>query len=1097
MFNDPALVLKCDLPVGWCLDAESSLFRVVFRPWDRRDERVIMTVLPTATTRAAADDVWVAAVTNHLGRLGDEIEPLTIAAGTAVTTRCEMANGGSYRRIVVRGQSLDFVADHVQMIGESEGIAPVLLRIAASARIPARPRDLDAISLEEAQAIVAALSEEEDAESFIRAFLQLESAAEERWLKSLFEGDLNLINLDALDALLLARVTLGQFPAFLLKLCQAHDVLLRAVPYRSPTEPYVPIDESLRAALATRCRGMFAGVTTALRRRSELTNFPDDDFKADTFRQSIIGFLIIEDVLSAYKHDQPVPPDVAYEGLFAQLCALGARMPRLAAAVQTDSFATELLSLARALTAYVEAAQRKDDRDIVVEAANFLKEIGQRLHGLAVSVGPNAELYRSQGATYVATALTNRGEALVKTADRTSLEQALELVEEAHHWLQSAPKAYVDKVNVRRIEALANLQLGEIALARQAARSGKSAAEQINDQYQVRFFGWVLKTADAVGASPGIVRTLPELEYARAEAEEGRLKALRGLCKSLERELADDPTGATTIERLVIAARILDDREILIAVDSLLNLKRLLVSSERELQLGSDDSLLARRVTAEIVSREIQSGDLKAAVSAADHARARSLLLDLTLPPGQMAHLREAVAQGYNPGITRLMDAMLTDRMAKPFSLPHSWDGAMGTRAIPWLQSLSKDLQKWVNTLTEPLGAQTLTQDEIIAVALEHRQPILILHPTDERVALFLITPDGAVHHAWSLGTTQEILARAQQLRADLGVWVSARQRGERDWSAPSGDSSAGYKAAAAALYQSLIGPFREHLAGHSHLTITPYRELGSLPFALLEDETGAPLLEHFSISIVPSIALLKILKHRPANPDSSPLAYIVGDPAVPAELRLERLPGAAIEATIVRNHVAATHPSVSILFRTDLGATPASYLKEAPGAKLVHIACHAGVGMTASASALYFAPGPDGDSTLDFAEIARAPLENALVFLAACRSGAGRATADGTVGLAREFLRAGARAVVASYWKVSDEATRILVGYFYDRFLNGAKSERGGNERVDVAAALRDAMLATRDDLSRQTGAGQVSAHPGCWGPFFVLGDGDLRDAL
>ena len=1097
MFNDPALVLKCDLPVGWCLDAESSLFRVVFRPWDRRDERVIITVLPTATTLAAADDDWVAAVTDRLG-LGDEIEPLTIAAGTAVTTRCEMANGGSYRRIVVRGQSFDFVADHVQMIGESEGIAPVLLRIAASARIPARPRDLDAVSLEEARATVTALSEEEDAESFVRAFLQLESAAEERWLKSLFGGDLNLINLDALDALLFARLTLGQVPAFLLKLCQAHDVLLRAVPYQSPTEPYVPIDESLRAALATRCRGMFGGVTTALRRRSELTNFPDDDFKADTFRQSIIGFLIIEDVRSAYKQDQRVPPDVAYEGLFTQLCALGARMPRLAAAVQTDSFATELSSLARALTAYIEAAQRKDDRDVVVEAANFLREIGQRLHGLAVSVGPKAELYRSQGATYVATALTNRGEALVKTADRTSLEQALELVEEAHHWLQSAPKAYVDKVNVRRIEALTNLQLGEIALARQAALKGKSAAEQINDQYQIRLFGQFLKIADAIAASPGIVRTIPELQYARMEADEGRLEALRSLCASLERELADDPTGPATIERLVLAARILDDQEILTAVESLLNLKRLLLSSERELQLGSDDSLLARRVTAEIVRREIQSGDLKAAVSAAEHARARSLLLDLSLPPGQMAHLREVIAQGYNPGITRLSDAMLKDRMPKPYRLPPSWDGPFGLRIDPWLRHLSKDLQIWVNTLTEPLGAQTLTQDEIIAVAVDHRQPILILHPTDERVALFLITPDGAVHHAWSAGTTQEILARAQQLRADLGVWVSARQRGERDWSAPASDSSAVYKAAAAALYRSLIGPFREHLAGHSHLTITPYRELGSLPFALLEDETGAPLLEHFSISLVPSIASLKILKHRPANPDRSPLAYIVGDPAVPAELRLERLPGAATEAKIVRNHLAATHPSVSILFRTDVDATPTNYLKEAPGARLVHMACHAGVGMTASASALYLAPGPDGDSTLDFAEIARAPLENALVFLAACRSGAGRATADGTVGLAREFLRAGARAVVASYWKVSDEATRILVGYFYDKFLNGAKSERGGNERVDVATALRDAMLATRDELSRQTGAGQgVSAHPGGWGPFFVLGDGGLRDAL
>ena len=163
-----------------------------------------------------------------------------------------------------------------------------------------------------------------------------------------------------------------------------------------------------------------------------------------------------------------------------------------------------------------------------------------------------------------------------------------------------------------------------------------------------------------------------------------------------------------------------------------------------------------------------------------------------------------------------------------------------------------------------------------------------------------------------------------------------------------------------------------------------------------------------------------------------------------------------------------------------------------------MHLACHAGVGMTASASALYLAPGPDGDSTLDFAEIERAPLDNALVFLAACRSGTGRATADGTIGLAREFLHAGARAVVASYWKVSDEATRMLVGHFYDTFLRGRNSMRGENEQSDVAAALRHAMLATRDELSHPHRKGKVAAaHPGGWGPFFILGDGSLTDEL
>jgi CHAT domain-containing protein len=1106
MFKDPALVLSCDLPMGWCLDAESSLFRVVFRPWNRRDERIVLTVLPTAVAPVATDDDWAAAVTSRFG-LGDDVAPLTIAAGAAMTATFVMANGWSYRRMVVRGPTLDLVADHVQSVGRSEEISPVLLRIAASTRAPARPPylDPDAESLEDARVAFDALSMESDADSIVQACWRLERAAEEKWLRSLLQGNLNLVDLNALEALLLPRLTLGQSAAYLLKLCKAHAVLMRAVPNQSPTEPYIPVDEHLRPALATRCEAMFGGVAVALRRRRDLEKYktiPDDLFGSDSFLQMMLGTLIIGDVRSAFQHGQRPSSAAAYEGLLAQLCSQGTMTPDDSEADQSGQLAERFLLLGRAVTAYVEAAQHEDDRDSVVEAAEYLTAIGRKLFDAAANADEKAELYRSEGATYAVTGLENCASALVKTGDQTSLEEALSLVEEAHEWLKSAPRAYVDKVNISNREALAALQLGDIARARRAALRGKPAAEQINDKYQIRFFDWILKIAGVVTADSGIVRTVPELEYARAEAEEGTDAALRGLCAALERELADDPTGATTIERLVLAARILDgygSEEILAAVVSLLDLKRLLISGKRELQLGSDDSLLARRVAAEIVSQKVQSGELKAAVSAADRARARSLLLDFTLLPGQIAHLREVIDQHYNPGVLPLVDAMRRDRTPSPFRLPPKWAGPLGQlRAEKWLEHLSRDLRDWVNALTEPFGVSPLTEDEFIATAREHRQPILILHPTDKWVALFLITPDGSIRHAWSTVATKEIFAQARQLRADLGVWVSARQRGESAWFAPSSDSAAVYRAAAAALYQSLIKPIREHLTGHTHLTIMPYRELGSLPFTLLEDETGAPLLKHFSISIAPSIASLHIVKHRALNPNNLPFAYVVGDPATPAALRLERLPGAAIEAGSVRDRLAATHPGLSILFRTGLDATPANYLKEASGAKLVHLACHAGVGMTASASALYLAPGPDGDSTLDFAEIARAPLENALVFLAACRSGAGRATADGTVGLAREVLRAGARAVVASYWKVSDEATRILVSHFYDRFLNGAKSERGGNERVDVAAALRYAMLATRDDLSRQTEAGQgASAHPGGWGPFFVLGDGGLRDAL
>jgi CHAT domain-containing protein len=1095
MFNDPALIFACDLPIGWCLDAESSLFRLVFRPWDSLDERVILTTVPTPVAPTTPDDGWASAAAVRYGT-GGPVEALSLAAGAAFTTI-----GQDSRRIVVRGAVFDLVADHVQTGGLPEEISPVLLRIAASARIPARPPlvGMEFDSLEELRAGIEAIPEGSDVGTFIQALLRLESAAEERWLESFLRGDLNLLDLNALAALFTARINLGYIRGYLLNLFQAHAVVLRAVPGRVPSDPYIPVDDQLRPALAELCEGLFGWVAAVLRRRPEMEkykNVPDDLFGSDAYLQMLIGILIIEDVRSAFEQAQPVSSAAAYQGLFAQLCSQ-AMMLRDPGPDQNELLANALLLLGRALTAYIETAQHEDDRDHVVEAADYLAEIGRKLFDLAAKGGEQSELYSSQGATLVATGLANHASALVNTADQASLEEALRLTEVAHDWLKSAPEAYVDRANISHVEALAALQLGDVERARQAVLQGRPAAEKITEQFQIDFFDWASRTAGVVGSDPRMVRTLPELQHANLEAEAGADAALEALCAALARELADDPIGPTTIERLVLAARILEghgSEEILAAVDSLLGLKRLLVSSQRDLQLGADDSLLARRVAAEIVSQKVADGELKAAVAGADRARARSLLLDLTLAPGQTAHLRELMGQVYNPGIPALVEALSRDRIPESMKWiagPPPWagPGVLGTlRSMSWLQGLSKDLRDWVSALTEPLGVSPLTEDEMIQTAVEHRQPILVLHPTDERVALFVIKPDGEIHHTWSAGTTEEIFAQAEQLRADLGVWVSARQVGQRRWSAASGNSLAAYRAATASLYKSLFEPLQAHLAGYNDLTIVPYRELGSLPFALLEDGTGAPLLDRFSISIAPSIASLHVLKHRSPSSAIPPFAFVIGNPATP---HAGSLPDAAIEAGIVRDRLATAHPTLPILFRTDSDATPADYIKSAPWARIVHLACHASVGMTASASALCLAPGPNGDSMLDFAEVSRVPLNNALVFLAACRTGTGRTTADGTVGLAREFLRAGARAVVASYWKVSDEATRVLVDHFYNFFL-------GGGAQASVATALRDAMSATRDQLSLQTSAKRKRpTHPGSWGPFFVLGDGSLRNEL
>ena len=57
-------------------------------------------------------------------------------------------------------------------------------------------------------------------------------------------------------------------------------------------------------------------------------------------------------------------------------------------------------------------------------------------------------------------------------------------------------------------------------------------------------------------------------------------------------------------------------------------------------------------------------------------------------------------------------------------------------------------------------------------------------------------------------------------------------------------------------------------------------------------------------------------------------------------------------------------------------------------------------------------------------APVLDAQLHAKLVDWSCCSSGQGKIRAEGVIGIARAFLRAGARFVIASLWQIDDEAT-------------------------------------------------------------------------
>ena len=98
-----------------------------------------------------------------------------------------------------------------------------------------------------------------------------------------------------------------------------------------------------------------------------------------------------------------------------------------------------------------------------------------------------------------------------------------------------------------------------------------------------------------------------------------------------------------------------------------------------------------------------------------------------------------------------------------------------------------------------------------------------------------------------------------------------------------------------------------------------------------------------------------------------------------------------------------------------------------------------------------------------------------ATVVLSGCETLLGRVRPEGAVGVARAFLLAGAGSVVASLWKVDDEATMELMCDFYTELHGSGRNGRG----VRAAEAMRLAMLARIDE--------QIC--PSLWAAFLVNG--------
>lgn len=332
--------------------------------------------------------------------------------------------------------------------------------------------------------------------------------------------------------------------------------------------------------------------------------------------------------------------------------------------------------------------------------------------------------------------------------------------------------------------------------------------------------------------------------------------------------------------------------------------------------------------------------------------------------------------------------------------------------------------------------------------------------------------------------------------------------------------------AAGGALFRRLIAPalaaVDQEVRG---LVIVPNAQLASVPFeALVVEESTRPpsledlvfVLDRFEVTYGPSAPVLVELAAAPARKEPGPL-LILADPQYASEgsvanSRFKRLPGTREEAFTIgalvdhgdarlaelRDERSGSYVGERLELHLGEEAAPSRLDGDLRRYSVVHLACHGFVDAQLSQrSGIALSPrGPD-DGFFTILDALELDLNCELVVLSACQTARSEVrTGEGIESLARAFLYAGSRGLVASQWSVDDRAAAETMEAFYRGWLTGGHAP---------ARALREAKLAARHGrsgagpergvgvvgTSATTSAAYGTDHPFFWAPFIHVGLG------
>jgi CHAT domain-containing protein len=408
---------------------------------------------------------------------------------------------------------------------------------------------------------------------------------------------------------------------------------------------------------------------------------------------------------------------------------------------------------------------------------------------------------------------------------------------------------------------------------------------------------------------------------------------------------------------------------------------------------------------------------------------------------------------------------------------------------------------------------------------LEAREGLLLIRPAEDDVHVFALSSAGL---EWRHVTTvaDAVASRVAMLRCEVDPLTCS---GKESVSAVTFDplETRPFDAAAAhGLYADLIKPVEAALKGVERLFVTVSGPLANLPLDMLvtepvgqvANEDGFDQLrrtpwlgDRYAMISLPAVSALGSKSARRGHAKGSFLGY--GAPATSTQAQqaslqqpavlfssaapsdrarlasLEPLPGTEVELRAMAKVLGAPGRSVVL----GPAATEAA-LRRDKRLGSVRVLAFATHGLLPeelnghSEAALVFsqsgAPTSTDDGLLTASEASELSLAADWVILSACNTASSEGSSDSLSALARGFLYAGSRGLIASHWRVADDATAALTVETL------AAAQR--NPELGHAAARQKAIRAVRtgrrDDGTIVGGWSANWMHPAAWAPFTLI---------